>query len=139
MKIEGEFAVADARFAVSVPRGIDPLEAAPLSCAGVTTYKAVKVSGARSSDLVAIVGVGGLGHLGVQYAAIAIAGATVIGVDVQEDKLDAAKRLSATYTVTCTRPAALGDHRDPAARSGQRGLRRRAGGRVTARLVFTTF
>jgi alcohol dehydrogenase, propanol-preferring len=56
-----EFVVADARFVGVVPEGIDPLDAAPLTCAGVTTYKAVKVSGARSSDLVAVFGVGGLG------------------------------------------------------------------------------
>lgn len=92
-----EFAVADARFAVSVPKGVDPMDAAPLTCAGVTTYKAVKVSGARSGDLVSVVGIGGLGHLAVQYAAIA--GATVVGVDVHPDKLDLAKQLGATYTV----------------------------------------
>ena len=51
-------------FVGHVPAGLDPLDAAPLTCAGVTTYKAIKVSGARSSDLVAIFGVGGLGHLG---------------------------------------------------------------------------
>ena len=92
-----EYAVADARFAVPVPDGIDPMDAAPLSCAGVTTYKAIKVSGARSTDLVSIVGVGGLGHLAVQYAAIA--GATVVGVDVRPEKLELAKRLGATYAV----------------------------------------
>ena len=74
---------------------MDPLAAAPLACAGVTTYKAVKVSGARPSDLVAVFGVGGLGHLAVQYAAIA--GATVIAVDLVEEKLDLAKELGAAY------------------------------------------
>ena len=92
-----EYAVADARYVVHVPDGVDPIEAAPLTCAGVTTYKAVKVSGARSGDLVSIVGVGGLGHLAVQYAVIA--GATVIAVDVAQDKLDLAKRLGATHTI----------------------------------------
>ena len=92
-----EYALAEARFAVPVPVGIDPMDAAPLTCAGVTTYKAVKVSGARTTDLVSVVGLGGLGHLAVQYAAIA--GATVVGVDVQDDKLDVAKALGATYTV----------------------------------------
>jgi propanol-preferring alcohol dehydrogenase len=96
-----EYAVADSRFAVSVPVGVDPMDAAPLACAGVTTYKAVKVSGARSGDLVSVVGIGGLGHLAVQYAAIA--GATVIGVDVQQDKLDLAKELGATYTVDASK------------------------------------
>jgi len=92
-----EYALADALFAVPVPNGIDPTDAAPLTCAGVTTYKAIKVSGARSTDLVSIVWIGGLGHLAVQYAAIA--GATVVGVDVRPEKLDLAKRLGATYAV----------------------------------------
>lgn len=78
-----------------VPDGIDPFEAAPLTCAGVTTYKAVKVSGARSSDLVAIFGVGGLGHLALQYALIA--GAQVVAVDLVDEKLAMAKELGAAY------------------------------------------
>lgn len=90
-----EYVVADAAFAGKVPDAIDPVEAAPLTCAGVTTYKAVKVSGARSSDLVAVFGVGGLGHLALQYAQIA--GATVAAVDVIEDKLQMAKELGAAY------------------------------------------
>ena len=63
----------------------------------MTTYKAVKVSGARSSDLVAIFGIGGLGHLALQYAKIA--GATVVAVDVTAEKLAMSKRLGADYTV----------------------------------------
>ena len=90
-----EYAVADAAFVGIVPDAIDPLDAAPLTCAGVTTYKAVKVSGARSSDLVAVFGIGGLGHLAMQYAQIA--GATVAAVDVIDTKLDVAKRLGAEY------------------------------------------
>ncbi|HCJ35051.1 MAG TPA: zinc-dependent alcohol dehydrogenase, partial [Ktedonobacter sp.] len=66
-----DYALAFAKYVVKVPENVNPLEAAPLSCAGVTTYKAVKMSGARSSDLVAIFGIGGLGHLAVQYAKIA--------------------------------------------------------------------
>lgn len=91
-----EYVVADAAFVGLVPAGIDPLDAAPLTCAGVTTYKAIKVSGARSSDLVAIFGVGGLGHLALQYAKIA--GATVAAVDLFEAKLEVAKHLGAEYT-----------------------------------------
>jgi propanol-preferring alcohol dehydrogenase len=91
-----EYVRADARFVGRVPSCIDPLDAAPLTCAGVTTYKAVKVSAARSSDLVAIYGVGGLGHLAIQYAQIA--GATVAAVDVITAKLDVAKQLGASYT-----------------------------------------
>jgi propanol-preferring alcohol dehydrogenase len=92
-----EYVVAEASFVGRVPDGIDPLEAAPLTCAGVTTYKAVKVSGARSSDLVAVFGIGGLGHMAMQYAQIA--GATVVAVDVVESKLALAKHLGAAYTV----------------------------------------
>jgi propanol-preferring alcohol dehydrogenase len=92
-----EYVLADAGFVGLVPDRVDPLDAAPLTCAGVTTYKAVKVSGARSSDLVAVFGIGGLGHLAVQYAQIA--GATVVAVDVVDHKLDLAKRLGAAYTV----------------------------------------
>jgi propanol-preferring alcohol dehydrogenase len=96
-----EYVLAEAAFAGRVPDAIDPLDAAPLACAGVTTYKAVKVSGARTSDLVAVFGVGGLGHLAVQYAQIA--GATVAAVDVFDNKLDVAKQLGATYTFNGTR------------------------------------
>lgn len=91
-----EYALAEAASVGRVPNSIDPLDAAPLTCAGVTTYKAVKVSGARSSDLVAVYGVGGLGHLAVQYAQIA--GATVAAVDVFDNKLENAKLLGASYT-----------------------------------------
>ena len=92
-----EYAKAFAKYVGRVPEGVSPLEAAPLTCAGVTTYKAVKVSGARSSDLVAVFGVGGLGHLAVQYARIA--GAAVVAVDLFDDKLELAKKLGADYTV----------------------------------------
>jgi propanol-preferring alcohol dehydrogenase len=95
-----EFVKASARYAVRVPEGVDPLDAAPLTCAGVTTYKAVKVSGARSSDLVAVFGIGGLGHLAVQYARIA--GARVVAVDLQDDKLELARELGAEFTVNAT-------------------------------------
>lgn len=92
-----EYVVADAAFVGIVPAGVDPLDAAPLTCAGVTTYKAVKVSGARPTDLVAVFGIGGLGHLAMQYAQIA--GATVAAVDVVEEKLALAKELGADYSI----------------------------------------
>lgn len=92
-----EFVVASAGFVVPVPAGIDPLDAAPLTCAGVTTYKAVKVAQVGPSDIVAVFGVGGLGHMAVQYARIA--GGTVVAIDVVEDKLEMARELGATYTV----------------------------------------
>jgi alcohol dehydrogenase, propanol-preferring len=92
-----EYAVASADYVVAVPDGISSFDAAPLTCAGVTTYKAVKVSGARSSDLVAVFGIGGLGHLALQYACIA--GAHVVAVDVADDKLRLARELGAEHTV----------------------------------------
>jgi propanol-preferring alcohol dehydrogenase len=90
----GEYAVAFARYVVKVPESVDPFDAAPLTCAGVTTYKAVKVAGTRSSDFVAVFGVGGLGHLAIQYAAIA--GGRVVAVD---EKLELARELGAEFTV----------------------------------------
>jgi propanol-preferring alcohol dehydrogenase len=96
-----EYVVAESSFVGRVPDAVDPLDAAPLTCAGVTTYKAVKVSGARSSDLVAVFGIGGLGHLAVQYARIA--GATVAAVDLIDAKLEVAKKLGASYTVNSSR------------------------------------
>ena len=93
----GEYAVAHARYVVRVPDEVDSFDAAPLTCAGVTTYKAVKVAGTRSSDLVAIFGVGGLGHLAIQYAAIA--GGRVVAVDLTEAKLALARELGAEFTV----------------------------------------
>jgi propanol-preferring alcohol dehydrogenase len=99
----GEFVRASADFVGIVPDSILPIHAAPLTCAGVTTYKAVKVSGARSSDLVAVFGIGGLGHLAMQYANIA--GASVVAVDVTEPKLLAAKTLGAEYVVNASEVA----------------------------------
>ena len=92
-----EYVLAEAAYVGRVPDAVDPLDAAPLSCAGVTTYKAVKVSGARSSDLVAVFGIGGLGHLAVQYARIA--GASVAAVDLVDSKLELARELGAEHTI----------------------------------------
>lgn len=63
-----EYALMDARYTIKLPEGLDPVIAAPLFCAGVTTYKALKVSGVKPGQWVSIVGVGGLGHIAVQYA-----------------------------------------------------------------------
>jgi propanol-preferring alcohol dehydrogenase len=91
------YALGYARHVVPVPDGIDPFDAAPLTCAGVTTYKAVKVSGARSSDLVAVFGAGCLGHLAIQYARIT--GASVVAVDLNAERLEAARALGAEHVV----------------------------------------
>lgn len=96
----GEHATAFARYVVKVPDGIDPLDAAPLTCAGVTMYKAVKVGGTRSTDLVAVFGVGGLGHLAIQYARIA--GGQVVAIDLFDEKLELARELGADFTVNAS-------------------------------------
>jgi propanol-preferring alcohol dehydrogenase len=89
--------VAFARHAVHVPDAIDPLDAAPLTCAGVTTYKAVKVADAGPSSLIAVYGAGGLGHMAIQYARVI--GGAVVAVDVNEARLETAKELGADHVV----------------------------------------
>lgn len=96
-----EYSVANADFVGVVPDSVDPLDAAPLTCAGVTTYKAVKAAGVGPSDVVGIVGIGGLGHLGLQYAGIA--GAFTVAIDVDDAKLDLAKRLGADHVINAAR------------------------------------
>jgi D-arabinose 1-dehydrogenase-like Zn-dependent alcohol dehydrogenase len=65
----GEFMLAPAETVAAIPAELEPVEAAPLMCAGLTTHNALRNSGARGGDLVAVLGLGGLGHLGVQFAA----------------------------------------------------------------------
>jgi len=64
-----EYMVAPAEALAAIPDDLDAVAAAPLLCAGITTYNSLRHSGARAGDLVAILGIGGLGHLGVQFAA----------------------------------------------------------------------
>ncbi|MFE7324103.1 alcohol dehydrogenase AdhP [Streptomyces sp. NPDC057565] len=92
-----EYALAHGSYAVPVPDGIDPLDAAPLTCAGVTTYKAVKLSGVRPGTRALVSGIGGLGHLALQYARIF--GAETIAVDVTDEKLALARELGADHVI----------------------------------------
>lgn len=92
-----EYAKAAARYVGKVPPQMDVLDAAPLTCAGVTTYKAVKVANPRPAQLVAVFGIGGLGHLALQYAKIF--GASVVAVDVVDEKLELARELGVDHTV----------------------------------------
>jgi alcohol dehydrogenase, propanol-preferring len=106
-----EYALADDRYVVSVPDEVSSFDAAPLSCAGVTTFKAIKIAGLQPGETVSIVGIGGLGHLALQYAHVL--GARVIAVDVEGAKLDLARALGADYTVNAktTDPVqAIADH-----------------------------
>ncbi|PWI13234.1 zinc-dependent alcohol dehydrogenase [Streptomyces sp. Act143] len=92
-----EYAVANAGAVVAVPDGVSSIDAAPLTCAGVTTYKAVKVARVVPAERVAVFGVGGLGHLALQYARLV--GGLVTAVDLEPDKLGLAHRLGADQIV----------------------------------------
>src|SRR5262249_16334891 len=76
-----------------MPADLPPLEAAPLLCAGLTTFNALRNSGARPGDVVAVLGLGGLGHLGVQYAAKM--GFHTVGIARGKDKEPLARKLGA--------------------------------------------
>ena len=92
-----EYAVAYASHVVAVPDAVTSFDAAPLTCAGVTTYKAIKVGRPQPGDTAMVVGIGGLGHLGLQYAKVF--GATTVAVDVDDAKLQLAKDLGADHVV----------------------------------------
>jgi D-arabinose 1-dehydrogenase-like Zn-dependent alcohol dehydrogenase len=83
-----------------VPDGLSPTDAAPLMCAGVTTFNSLRLSGARSGDLVAVHGLGGLGHLGVQYAAKM--GFHTVAVARGADKAELARSLGADRYIDST-------------------------------------
>ncbi|UQE73534.1 alcohol dehydrogenase AdhP [Gordonia sp. PP30] len=92
----GEYMLVDERFAARIPDGCDPVEVAPILCAGVTVYKGLKMSDVRPGQWMVISGVGGLGHVAVQYARAM--GMRVAAVDVHDDKLDLARELGAEVT-----------------------------------------
>lgn len=92
-----EFCKAPANYVAKIPDHVDPVEIAPILCAGVTTYKALKVSEAKPGDWVAIYGIGGLGHVALQYAKAM--GFNVIAVDIQDEKLQLAEKLGADITI----------------------------------------
>jgi alcohol dehydrogenase, propanol-preferring len=98
-----EYLVAPADFVTRLPAGCDPVAMAPILCAGVTAYRGLKRSGVAPGQWVVVVGVGGLGHLAVQYANAM--GMRVAGVDVDADKLSHAVGLGAEVAIN----AAEGD------------------------------
>ena len=93
----GQYMLVDSRFAARIPEGADPQEIAPVLCAGVTVYKGLKVSEARPGQWVVISGIGGLGHMAVQYAKAM--GLRVAAVDIADDKLELAKKYGAEVLV----------------------------------------
>ncbi|MCB0067028.1 MAG: alcohol dehydrogenase catalytic domain-containing protein [Caldilineaceae bacterium] len=96
----GEYTIARAEAVALLPDGLSAVEAAPLLCAGVTTFNALRNSGAKPGDIVAVLGLGGLGHLGVQYAAKM--GFRTVGIARGQDKADLAKQLGAWRYIDST-------------------------------------
>lgn len=92
-----EYVIADARYIGHLPANTNFLEMAPILCAGVTVYKGLKETEVKPGEWVAISGIGGLGHVAVQYAKAM--GMHVAAIDVGNDKLDLAKRLGADLVV----------------------------------------
>jgi alcohol dehydrogenase len=97
-----DYLVAPEVAVARMPDGLDFAEAAPLLCAGVTTFNALRHSGARPGDLVAVHGLGGLGHLGLQYARAM--GFEVVAISRGTDKEAFARKLGAHHYVDSTRP-----------------------------------
>ena len=102
-----EYAIADPNYVGHLPDNIPFVEIAPILCAGVTVYKGLKVTDTKPGDWVVISGVGGLGHMAVQYSKAM--GRRVAAVDIDDSKLALAKQLGAEVTVNAakTDPAAF--------------------------------
>jgi len=92
-----EYMIAPASAVARMPADLPPAEAAPLMCAGLTTFNALRNSGARPGDVVAVLGLGGLGHLGVQYAAKM--GFHTVGIARGKDKEPLARQLGAAVYI----------------------------------------
>ncbi len=92
-----EYVIASAPFAARLPDNVDFAAIAPILCAGVTTYKGLKETEARPGEWVVISGVGGLGHVAIQYAKAM--GLKVVGIDIAEDKLELARKTGADHAV----------------------------------------
>jgi alcohol dehydrogenase, propanol-preferring len=97
-----EFVKAPASHAAKIPASLKTEETAPLLCAGLTVFRALKQSGLRAGQRLAVIGVGGLGHLAIQMAKAM--GAWVCGIDVAEDKLKLASECGADLALNATTP-----------------------------------
>ena len=100
-----EYIVADPNYVAHILAGLTPTAAAPLICAGITTYKGIKETRARPGQWLVISGIGGLGHLGVQYAKAM--GLHVCAVDIDDAKLAHATKLGADAVVNAKHPDAV--------------------------------
>jgi len=92
-----EVMIAKASGLVSIPDSLSSVDAAPLLCAGLTTFSALRNAPAKAGDLVAVLGIGGLGHLGVQYARLM--GFEVAAIARGADKAELAKKLGAHHYI----------------------------------------
>ncbi|HTM82846.1 alcohol dehydrogenase AdhP [Asticcacaulis sp.] len=102
-----EYVIAAAAFVARLPSGVGFAEIAPILCAGVTTYKGLKETEARPGEWVAISGVGGLGHVAIQYAKAM--GLYVAAIDISADKLALARSVGADIAVDGRSPEAVAD------------------------------
>lgn len=92
-----QYLLADPNYVAHIPAALSAQEAAPIICAGVTSYKGIKETEAKPGEWIAISGIGGLGHLGIQYAKHM--GLKVCAVDIDDGKLALARQLGADATV----------------------------------------
>lgn len=102
-----EYVIADPNYVGLLPKNLSFIDVAPILCAGVTVYKGLKVTDTKPGDWVVISGIGGLGHMAVQYAHAM--GLNVAAVDIDDSKLELARRLGAKVAVNALRddPAAF--------------------------------
>jgi alcohol dehydrogenase, propanol-preferring len=92
-----EYLLADPNYVAHIPTGLTAKEAAPIICAGITTYKGIKQTEAKAGQWIAISGIGGLGHVAIQYAKAM--GLQVCAIDIDDGKLAHAERLGADFVV----------------------------------------
>jgi len=95
-----EYVIADARYVGHLPKNVNFLEMAPILCAGVTVYKGLKETDTKPGEWVAISGIGGLGHVAIQYAKAM--GLHVAAIDISDEKLKLAAKLGADLTVNAS-------------------------------------
>ncbi|MFH9864988.1 alcohol dehydrogenase [Streptomyces lydicus] len=103
----GEVVIAPADALARIPDAVPSADAGPMACAGVTTFNGLRRSSARPGDLVAVLGIGGLGHLGVQYAAAM--GFETVALARGADKADFARQLGAHHYIDTTADTPVGD------------------------------
>jgi alcohol dehydrogenase, propanol-preferring len=102
-----EYCIASAAFTARLPTGVDFASIAPILCAGVTTYKGLKETETRAGQWVAISGVGGLGHVAIQYAKAM--GLKVVALDIAPEKLRLAQACGAELAVDARNPDAVAE------------------------------